>query len=231
MPSQVFVSVTPKVCAFLRGCRAEGVDKSRADADSIELDELYRLVDAHEKHGGKPVRIHELLEGAEVMERREARAPPCSELERMRLESQERRYQHLVHDVAPLTKMKRQEPSVHQQGLRFATNFATQVVVAFIGAFLLGYYFVETFVSADSFNGKVIAGAFCSFFTLLMETLLLVVHEHKKEMIEERERSREDRKRRAPAAEAPSAQQPAQQAAPAEAEEVRPKPLQEKKED
>mmetsp|Transcript_125319 Transcript_125319/g.390151 ORF Transcript_125319/g.390151 Transcript_125319/m.390151 type:complete len:226 (-) Transcript_125319:49-726(-) len=225
MPSQVFISATPKVLEFLEECSAKGAAKRHKDAGSIELDELYRLVDDHERGGGPPVKIHELLEGAEVTERREARAEPLSELERMRVESEERRYQHLVRDVAPLTKLKRQEPGEHQQGLRFATNFATQVVVAFIGAFLLGYFFVETFVAPDSFNAKVIAGAFCSFFTLLLETFLLVVHEQKKEMLEQRARTQQDRQKKRDAR-APSARQPA--SAEAEAE---PKPAREKKED
>ena len=44
----------------------------------------------------------------------------------------------MVEGVAPLTGQTRTEPLPHQQGLRFATNFGTQVIVAFIGAFLFG---------------------------------------------------------------------------------------------
>mmetsp|Transcript_87760 Transcript_87760/g.281835 ORF Transcript_87760/g.281835 Transcript_87760/m.281835 type:complete len:154 (-) Transcript_87760:77-538(-) len=50
--------------------------------------------------------------------------------------------------------------------------------------FLLGYFFVETFVSQDNNVLKVIAGAACSFCTLLLETCLLMVHESKETMIE-----------------------------------------------
>eukprot|EP00913_Durusdinium_trenchii_P000054 g50.t1 len=99
---------------------------------------------------------------------------------------QERAYQRMVDGVAPLTGRTKTQPLPHQQGLRFATNFGTQVIVAFIGAFLLGYYFVETFVAPESFNAKVIAGAGCSFATLLLETMLLVVHEQKQSMVEKK---------------------------------------------
>merc|ERR1711977_703660 len=94
-------------------------------------------------------------------------------------------YQRMVSGVSPTwAKKLSKEKSDFQTGVKFATNFATQVVVAFIGAFALGYFFVETFVDPDSFTTKVIAGAGCSFFTLLLETCLLVVHEQKEEMIQ-----------------------------------------------
>ncbi|CAJ1456039.1 unnamed protein product [Effrenium voratum] len=137
--------------------------------------------------------MHELLVGSEVVERREAPAlgedgQPLSELEQLRAASQERAYQRMVDGVTPLRTSKT-EPLAHQQGLKFATNFGTQVIVAFIGAFLLGYYFVETFVAPDNFNAKVIAGAACSFATLLLETMLLVVHEQKQSMIQQKRES------------------------------------------
>merc|ERR1711920_1200026 len=96
--------------------------------------------------------------------------------------------------VAPLTKRSKAELGEHQKGLKFATNFATQVLVAFIGAFLLGYFFIETFVAPENFNAKVIAGAGCSFCTLLLESVLFVVHESKDQMIQEH-RAKLDRKR------------------------------------
>merc|ERR1712039_1111472 len=116
----------------------------------------------------------------------------------MRLEAEERAYQRSVNGYAPIRKEKR-EPTFSQSGLKFATNFATQVFVAFVGAFLFGYYFVETFVSEDNFSAKVIFGAACSFATLLLETCLLVVHEQKQRMIEQKklkEEQREEKQRR-----------------------------------
>eukprot|EP00439_Symbiodinium_sp_Y106_P082300 s25_g21.t1 len=119
--------------------------------------------------------------------------------------SNERAYQRMVDGVS-LHSVHRVEPAEHQKGLRFATNFGTQVIVAFIGAFLLGYYFVETFVAPDSFNAKVIAGAACSFATLLLETLLLVIHEHKLTMIHaKRQTKQEKRSRRLVAVRQPAA--------------------------
>jgi len=170
------------------GCLADGSKQLAIGPDAVDIDELYRLVDEHCKLGGAPPKLHELLAGSEVVQRKEAPAEetePLTELEQMRANAQERSYQRMVDKVAPLTGARRVEPSVHQQGLSFATNFGTQVVVAFIGAFLLGYFFVETFVAPDNFDAKVIAGAACSFITLLLETMLLVVHEHKITMIDD----------------------------------------------
>eukprot|EP00930_Biecheleria_cincta_P083880 TRINITY_DN73380_c0_g1_i1.p1 TRINITY_DN73380_c0_g1~~TRINITY_DN73380_c0_g1_i1.p1 ORF type:complete len:231 (+),score=57.92 TRINITY_DN73380_c0_g1_i1:85-777(+) len=183
MPSQIFVSMTPALRTFLDDCKAEGA-KALAAEDSADLDELYRLEKRHCELGGAPAKLHELLDGTEVVERRESPllgedGAPLSELELMRRQSQERSYQRMVDGVAPLTGLRRVEPDVNHQGIRFATNFGTQVIVAFIGAFVLGYFFVENFVAPHNFNAKVIAGACCSFATLLLETLLLVVHEEK----------------------------------------------------
>merc|ERR1712087_771256 len=82
------------------------------------------------------------------------------------------------------------------QGLNWATNFGTQAIVAFVGAFLLGYFFVETFIDQDNVTKKVIAGAFCSFCTLLLETCLLMVHESKEEMIKKKNQEREEKEKR-----------------------------------
>merc|ERR1712216_738055 len=69
---------------------------------------------------------------------------------------------------------------------KWATNFGLQVIVAFIGAFALGYFFVETFVDYHNQTAKVLAGSACSFATLLLEVTLFVVHEQKEEMIQKK---------------------------------------------
>lgn len=191
MPTQVFVSVTPKLRAFLSDeCKADGAEE-HAQEESIDLDDVYRLADEHCKSSGASVDIQDLLKDSEVTSRKvcaDPREANLTEVELMRLQAEERKYQRMVDKVAPNTKKGKIEPA--SQGLKFASNFATQVGVAFIGAFLLGYFFVETFVSRDSFNAKVIAGAMCSFCTLLVETCLLVVHEQKETMINQKEEER-----------------------------------------
>lgn len=196
MPTQVLVALTPALREFLADCDAASA-KEHANGEEIDLDELYRLVSEHQKKCGETSpKLHELLAGAEVVERKQLvrDGPELTPVERMRLEAQERAYQrsvgNLVVDSASAA-YKRKEPG---QGagpmLRFATNFATQVAVAFIGGFVLGYFFVETFVDADNFSAKVIAGAGCSFATLLLETFLLVVRDGKDGMIK-KQRQRE----------------------------------------
>eukprot|EP00929_Paragymnodinium_shiwhaense_P070776 TRINITY_DN35895_c0_g1_i1.p1 TRINITY_DN35895_c0_g1~~TRINITY_DN35895_c0_g1_i1.p1 ORF type:complete len:273 (+),score=74.62 TRINITY_DN35895_c0_g1_i1:80-820(+) len=246
MPTQVLVSLTPHLQTFFESeCLAEG-SKEQAKEEAVDLDELYRLVGEHEKKGGTPPKLHELLEGSEVIERRRAEERELTEIERIRLQAQERAYQRSVHGLAVdpvLSAKKRKEPGEGAgAALKFATNFGTQVMVAFIGAFALGYFFVETFVTQD-FNAKVISGAACSFATLLLETLLLVVHESKERMIDETrgKMEREENKRQKQAA---AAARRAKEAGPAAADAVEdaktgtsedgagePKPATEKKDD
>jgi len=198
MPSQVFVSSTPALKEFLSSCKADGA-KELADADSVDLDELYRFSAEHSAAGGTPVRLHEILADAEVVERKrkDYSRPDMTEVEKMRAQAEERKYQNsvkgLVVDPA-IMRAKRHDPTENAgAAMKFATNFATQTVVAFVGAFILGYMFVETFIDAENFNAKMIAGAGTSFCTLLVEVLLLVVHEQKDHMIEEK-REKEDMK-------------------------------------
>jgi len=244
MPTQLFVSVTPSIRQFLETIpnEARGGNTPDASVESVDIDELYRLAAEQSERSGKNVCVHELLAGAEIVERREANGPALSDLERLRLQSEERKYQQMVRGVAPLTgaKAKQQQGLSPANGFSFATNFATQVAVAFIGAFALGFYFVETFVAPGNFEAKVIAGAFCSFATLLLETLLLVIHAQKEEMIEQKRHQQEERGKRRPAATKKPAEQsaqkqvthaPASDAQSVEEEVTQPKPAREKKED
>ncbi|CAK0853456.1 unnamed protein product [Prorocentrum cordatum] len=85
MPTQLLVSVTPAIRAFLLGCGEEGAAE-RAEHDAVDMDELYRIAGSMRgRQGVEAPRIHELLEGAEVLERRRAPEPePLSEVQRMR---------------------------------------------------------------------------------------------------------------------------------------------------
>lgn len=189
MPSQVFLSISPALRDFLRECRVEAA-RGLADEERIDMDEVYRFADEHQKLGGDIVKVHELLEGSEVVSRKKASEAHLTELERLRLDAEERKYQRMVEKVAPTHASKRHTDN-SIEGLSWATNFGTQVLVAFVGAFALGYFFVETFVSTDM-TVKVIAGAGCSFLTLLLETCLLVVHESKTVMIDKKLARREE---------------------------------------
>mmetsp|Transcript_26676 Transcript_26676/g.69713 ORF Transcript_26676/g.69713 Transcript_26676/m.69713 type:complete len:233 (+) Transcript_26676:99-797(+) len=223
MPTQLLVSVTPAIRAFLLGCGEEGAAE-RAEHDAVDMDELYRIAGSMRgRQGVEAPRIHELLEGAEVLERRRAPEPePLSEVQRMRQESQERAYQRMVSGVSfARGKASSTQSGDLSSGFKFATNFATQVIVAFIGAFALGYYFVETFVDEHNFTFKVLAGAGCSFCTLLLETCLLVVHEQKAEMMQAKRALESERSKRrlvqesaVPVAKAAKAAEPDENAAP-----------------
>lgn len=182
MPSQVFLSVTPEMRSFLSTSNAKGVE-DWANEDAIDMDELYKLVEEHNQGGGDIVKIHELMENTEVVERRHVQSAQLTELESLRLRSQERAYQNSVKGLTPVRSNGTTQTGIDVKGMKFATNFGMQVIVAFIGAFLLGWYFVETFVAPDNMVAKALAGAGCSFCTLLLESALFVVHEQKQEML------------------------------------------------
>lgn len=187
MPTQVFVSVTPEVRDFLKKCRMKGA-QDRAEDEAIDIDELYRYIDDHNKHGDSPVPIQEIMAKSEVVSRRHLSEEPLTELEQMRAESRERAYQASVKGCTPLHKVTRVESN--KEPIRFATNFATMALVAFAGAFAFGYFFVENFVAPGRFEAKIIAGAFCSFFTLILESVLFVLRDQKKLMREAEEQKR-----------------------------------------
>merc|ERR1719446_1619275 len=114
-----------------------------------------------------------------------------TELERLRLRAEERAYQKSVEHLRPIQKSKQAANENNLSGFKWATNFGLQVIVAFIGAFALGYYFVETFVDPDNTTAKVLTGAACSFATLLLEVVLFVVHDQKEEMIKKKRQAQE----------------------------------------
>lgn len=194
MPSKVFVSITEEAQQFLKTCKASSAHAFIDDA-SIDIDEFYRIAEEHQRAGGESVKIHELLAGAEVVSRCASEEPELTELQRMRIDAQERAYQRMVSGVAPLKGRKKEGVLTDMQGLSWATNFGVQAIAAFIGAFLFGYYFVETFVDQENTTFKIVAGAACSFCTLLLETCLLMVHESKEEMIEKKRKQVEEKER------------------------------------
>lgn len=188
MPTQIFVSITAEVRNFLDSCQAECATKWSSE-QAIDLDELQRLVAEHNDKGGPNAKLHEVLAGAEVVSRKQVLSDrELTPVEKMRLETEERRYQKSIAGVAPLRKKgEKTDGSRLSEGISFATNFATQVFVAFIGSFLFGYFFIEIFVAPDNFPAKIIFGALCSFAALLVETCLLVVREQKQQMIGDRD--------------------------------------------
>eukprot|EP00746_Dinoflagellata_sp_MGD_P010652 gnl/MRDRNA2_/MRDRNA2_122058_c0_seq1.p1 gnl/MRDRNA2_/MRDRNA2_122058_c0~~gnl/MRDRNA2_/MRDRNA2_122058_c0_seq1.p1 ORF type:complete len:224 (+),score=54.08 gnl/MRDRNA2_/MRDRNA2_122058_c0_seq1:71-742(+) len=183
MPSEVFVSITPALREFLK----EDKDTRRdyALVDEISLDKVYALVDERQKRAQKekkkqPPMVHELMEGSEVVHRKQLQSDQeLTPVERLRLESEERKYQRSVQDVGPLKFKPTGTTEDHTgQHLKLATGMAGQFIVAFVGAFALGFYFVENFVT-DDFTTKALSGAGVSFLTLLVEVLLFIIREEK----------------------------------------------------
>ena len=68
MPTQIFVSIPPALEKFLANCGAPEA-KKLLERGQAELDELYRLAEEHQKISQEMVKMHELLAGAEVVER------------------------------------------------------------------------------------------------------------------------------------------------------------------
>merc|ERR1712129_174952 len=169
--------------------------------------------------------MHELLEGSEVVDRVCALLPELTELEKLRLRSQERAYQRSVEHLRPIQKSRQAAEDNDLSGFKWATNFGLQVIVAFIGAFALGYYFIETFVAPDNATVKVLTGLGCSIFTLILEVTLFMVHEQKEEMIKKKRKVDEYREMKSRNVEA------REKETSAEAKNEAIKPAEEKKED
>jgi len=178
--SIVYISLSDKLLDFLRST----VPDAAHDAESsgcVDMDVVFAAV---EKAKDAPS-LSTLLEGTEVV-RREKKVEDLSqysEMEILRFKAAEKAYQRSVASVKPWER----DTSVHGE-MRDVSNtvaFAMQFVLAFIGAFALGYYFVETFVM-DDIAMKVVAGGVCAFSTLMLESVLFIIRDNKNTDLQKR---------------------------------------------
>ena len=161
--SKIYMSISPELQAFLQKVRP-GVEPG----DRIEIDELYALM------AGQEVDINVLLANSTVVARERPLDAPMSELEMWRKRGAERKYQRSIQGVKPATLMASGDVKSASESISFATHF----IFAFLSAFLVGYYLGE-YVFDLSEPGKYICGGAASFFTLLLESTLLIIREQK----------------------------------------------------
>ena len=184
--SALFVTITPKTREFFKKC-GKDVRQQYEDQDDVEIDEIHELIQDFNKKNKKrkPVLMHEVLEGCQTTQRIPAPAPELSEVEEMRARAAERQYQKSIEKSKPTLRSHERDMSDVSVASK-TSAFAGHFVIAFAGAFALGYYFIETFVDPENFTLKAIAGGITSFLTLIIEAVLFIIYEEKQRIKKER---------------------------------------------
>lgn len=176
------MSVTDKLRDFL--LRERGV--SLPEGASIEIDEVYMHATQHNsKYASNPekcVHVAQLLDKSKIVYR--TKSPECgshlTEIERMRAKAEERKYQKTISGISLARTMGAgSDFKSAAESLSFATHF----ILAFISAFLVGYYLGEYVFAFQRQDYKYILGGACSFGTLILESLLFIIREEKKQMV------------------------------------------------
>jgi hypothetical protein len=157
--SRLYVSITPA----LRALRPD------LEGEEVEIDEVYTLAE------GRGVGVQELLEGSVVRRRVHAPPAPLTELEALRQRSGERRYQRLA-SCCPKGGAGFAE---EVKAMSTATALAGHFILAFVGAFVLGYYFTEVILGVEGHAVKVLAGGGCCAVTMVLEVMLFIIREER----------------------------------------------------
>jgi len=184
--SIVLVSTTDTLLSFLQ----ETSPKDAALAESAKQVDLDIVFDAIEKaknsnENGAPPSLDKLLAGCEVVARKEKKEDltHLSEIEILRLKAEEKKYQRSVALVRPWQRNISAREDLKEASSSMA--FAAQFILSFVGAFLLGYYFCETFI-IDDLALKTMAGGLISFATLILESFLFILRDSKERMIKDK---------------------------------------------
>lgn len=177
------MSVTDNLRDFL--LRERGV--SLPEGGSIEIDQVYMHATQHNFQNGsnpeKCVDVAQLLDESKIVYRTKSpeSGTNLTEIERMRARAEERKYQKTISGFSlPRNTGAGSDVKSATESLSFATHF----ILAFISAFLVGYYLGEYVFELQRKDYKYILGGACSFGTLILESLLFIIREEKKQMVE-----------------------------------------------
>ena len=165
MTSQVFVSTSEELKAFLRVAGSQA-----ANEDSVDLDHVCALVPKFNQDHPQlePFDLTKLLCECTVVSRKKVDVETETELERMRRGAEEKRYQRMINkgDLPAINF------SVEIKTLAETAHF----ISAFIGAFLFGFFATRIFCDW-SLNHAAAAGGASAVVTLLLETVLLIMRD------------------------------------------------------
>lgn len=175
----MYLSVSPELREFLVHKR-----KLETVVSDMEVDEIYKHVYNHnENYPHDTIDVANLLTQS-VIVRRESIAShkDLTEMEILRLKAEERKYQKSIEKIASLKSKSGSQKSEFKDASE-SVAFASQFILAFASAFLLGYYLGEYFFEFTKNEYKYILGGACSFATLILESVLFIIREEKKELI------------------------------------------------
>ncbi|KAF4656971.1 hypothetical protein FOL47_008656 [Perkinsus chesapeaki] len=133
-------------------------------------------------------------------------------LERMRAEAAERKYQRSIGaDLKGARKLnfvaaahrKQGESSVAEEVKGVSENISTALhfIMAFIGSYAFGYYFIRVFREYWDPTYRYLFGGFCCVLTLFVEAILFIVRDEKADLIAKNARMRAREKARQEAVE------------------------------
>eukprot|EP00920_Eleutheroschizon_duboscqi_P014361 GHVT01033349.1.p1 GENE.GHVT01033349.1~~GHVT01033349.1.p1 ORF type:complete len:339 (+),score=77.32 GHVT01033349.1:1720-2736(+) len=192
----MWVEVTPRIRNFLQ--QAEPAKTPQApDAkqlkqhQAVDFDVLTRMVSLHNKAvgPGEAVRLHQLMEGSAVLGREPARSSlgSLSELEQLRAQAQERKYQRSVSALLPSRKRGGGPAGAGAAGQPTGDVFNDYRkslaigVNALVGLFLTfaGGFWAAEYAGVQTLSTRLLVGLVMSFVCLLVEVFLLILHDER----------------------------------------------------
>ncbi len=151
--------------------------------ESISAEDVDTVNNDYKKIDDSPLSLEEAMTLCSVIRKEELPNPEwdaLSEIEKMRLKGDERQYQRMVKSITALGDTANSYQ--FGNGLKEASKafgLAGNLIVAFIGAFLCGWFLCETFIDSEDISKKAVLGGICSFFTLILEAILLILRDEK----------------------------------------------------
>ncbi len=147
------------------------------------------------KSDGDAIDLARVMRECQIIRRerspRRAKHENLSEMELLRLRADERAYQRSVKNVMPAGGYGNVAVGKELRAVSKSVGMAGHFVMAFIGAFLFGYFACGMFI-VEEIATQALCGGMASFATLILESILFLIRDHKETMSEKR-REREDR--------------------------------------
>jgi hypothetical protein len=169
--SAVSVSVSSELKAFFRF-----IGDAHCHDQSVDLDYALQKISEFNEKAEKPFNQAELLQDCHVVARKKKTLDTSglSEIQQMRMQMDERKYQESVKSLKLSTFCVREEV----KDLKEAYFMAAHFFISFFGSFLFGALSTNLFL-AWSMEHSVFAGVACAVFILCVEAMLYIIREKK----------------------------------------------------
>ncbi|KAF4661940.1 hypothetical protein FOZ61_002862 [Perkinsus olseni] len=187
--------------------------------DSIDLDDLCKMVEDHNERVNHEKRssfvLADVMKNCKVVARLnndEEMLSKLTPLERMRAEAAERKYQRSIGanlkgasrlNFVAAAHRREGVSTVAEEVKGVSENISTALhfIMAFLGSFAFGYYFIKIFREYMDPTYRYLFGGFCCVLTLFVEALLFIVRDQKADLIAKNARMKARERARAEAAE------------------------------